>query len=103
RHVLVFWVVGTLIATLSLWYPEPVILFLQPALIGFALGLLSSIGQLWWRRRSKTQIEGKTSAIVWRSSIAAPSRERTPAPPSSVQPSTSLRGSAPVGHSGLQS
>ncbi len=102
RHVLVFWVAGTLMAILSLWYPEPVILFLQPALIGFALGLLSSIGQLWWRRRSKTQIEGKTSAVFWRSSIAAPSRERA-APPSSVQPSTSLRGSAPVGNSGLQS
>lgn len=102
RNVLVFWSVGTLVAALSIWFSEPVILFIQPAIIGFALGLLSSIGQLWWKGRGLPRQEGKPSALYWRSSITSTRRAGNSAP-SSVQASTSMRGGTPVGHPGLPS
>lgn len=100
RHVLVAWGVGTLLAVLSIWYSEPLILFLQPAIIGFVLGLISSIVQML-RRRGLSRRFAVTPPASGPASNLQKSAASKASPASSLQPSTSLRGGTPVGHSGL--
>lgn len=100
RHVLVLWGAGMVLAILSIWYSEPVMLFLQPAVIGFVLALISSIFQLWWKGRFSRRIVGHTSELRRNSGIA-PYRSSNSSPPASNPPSTSIRSGAPVSHSGI--
>lgn len=51
RHVLMFWTVSFLVAVLSLWYSEPIVLFVQPVLLGFMLAILSAAAQNLRRKR----------------------------------------------------
>jgi hypothetical protein len=102
RNVLVFWGIGMILAVVGIWYPEPLFLFLQPGLVGFCLGLVSCIVQVW--RQNQSGPRGKWSMVPGKRSFSsAPAFVVRPTPGSSVQASTSLRGGAPLGHGGLPS
>lgn len=74
RHVLTLLTLGFLVAAVGLWYPTPVLILLQPAILGVSLATAAAALDGWAKRRRQRGVVTLTSPSGFMT--AAPSSQR---------------------------
>lgn len=79
RHVLTFLSLGFLGTLTAIWYEEPVLVLLQPAVLGVSLSVMAAVWQAYWRRPKAPSVltVGPSSSLLAESPTVAPETPRS--------------------------